>query len=200
MGLKAIGSWRRSARTLALATAARAAVINGTPGDDCSAARGQADEIHAFAGNDTVYARDGADLVRAGLRQRRVRAGDGSDLVVRRHGLGRGLAAANGPDRLYGGSDADTSPAATATTALAGNKGDDVVSGGNGTTRSSAAGARTWSRAATATTVLHALAADGQDSTCSTAGRADDEAYRPPAGAAEDARSAAVSASISSSI
>ncbi|MGH3148271.1 MAG: calcium-binding protein [Rubrobacter sp.] len=74
------------------ATAALAAVINGTAGNDKLTGTNQADQIDARAGNDRVYGKGGNDTLEGSL---------GNDL----------LQSSTGNDRLFGGLSRDTAQA-----------------------------------------------------------------------------------------
>ena len=63
-----------------LATAAGAAVITGTPGDDVLRGTRDADQVRALAGSDLVYARGAGDELRLGAGDDRSRAGEGADV------------------------------------------------------------------------------------------------------------------------
>jgi Ca2+-binding RTX toxin-like protein len=89
---------RRVASTILVAvvimlpSSARAAVIEGTPGDDCCLAGTiNSDTINAYGGNDTAHGKDGGDTLHMG---------DGND-----KGYGD-----NGPDNVYGGASGTSYP------------------------------------------------------------------------------------------
>jgi len=67
--------------SLAIATSAFAAVVDGTPGDDRLHGTANADVIRGFDGNDVVRARNGNDLVRAGRGDDTVWGDAGSDIL-----------------------------------------------------------------------------------------------------------------------
>ena len=123
------GSLRSAA--LALATAAAAAVIAGTPGDDVL--RGTRTRTRSgFAGNDIVYARDGADDVARAAPATTPSARATGDVRLRRPRATTSSPGGDRRDRLSRRLGQRRVGAATATTASSGNKGDDVVSGGDG--------------------------------------------------------------------
>jgi Ca2+-binding RTX toxin-like protein len=148
------------ASALAVATAAVAAVITGTPGNDVLRGTEQPDRISAFAGNDVVYARGGGDDIRAGAGSDAVRAADGSDLA---YGGGGNdvVAGGDGHDRLYGGSDADQVIGGDGSDRAAGNKGADVVSGNDGPDSLFGGWGADRVFGGNGNDELHALAADG---------------------------------------
>jgi Ca2+-binding RTX toxin-like protein len=98
------------------ASAALAAQVDGTRGDDTLTGTPDADLIRAFAGSDSLSGLEGNDVLRSGRGDDTADGGPGRDLVY--GGRGRdAVSGGAGDDRLYGG------------------WGSDVVSGGEGDDR-----------------------------------------------------------------
>jgi Ca2+-binding RTX toxin-like protein len=103
--------------TLAVAPAAPAKLVVGTPGDDVLAGTDHRDRIRGLAGNDTIAGNGGPDLLFGGPGADSVTGDDGSDLLWGGHGNDT-LEGGNGPDLLFGGKGLDT---------LEGGEGNDVL-------------------------------------------------------------------------
>ncbi len=81
-----------------VATAAAAATIRGTGGNDTIRGTNNADKLYGLAGNDRITARGGADLLEGAVGNDQLNGGPGSDRID--GGLGRDAAQGSTGDDL----------------------------------------------------------------------------------------------------